>query len=204
MYPRNALNPLREEQILQGELEPTNEGYALAKIVTARLCEYIARQDRSFLYKTLIPCNIYGRYDNFDPTDSHLVPAAIRKTHEAVERKSSHVEIWGDGEARREFLYAGDLADCLCDAVTRFDSLPYLMNVGVGHDATINDYYRTAAEVIGFSGRFVNDLTKPVGMKQKMVSTERAEGWGWRARTPLQEGIKIAYQYFLSKQGVAK
>lgn len=203
MYPRNAPNPLREEMVLTGELEPTNEGYALAKIVTARLCEYVSRETTEYRYKTLIPCNVYGPHDKFDPANSHLVPAVIRKIHEAVQTKLEQVEIWGDGSARREFMYAGDLADCLYHAVTRFDTLPDTMNVGVGQDATINEYYRTAAEVVGFSGHFVHDLTKPVGMKQKLVATGKADKWGWRAKTSLREGMEITYQFFLQQERTA-
>ncbi len=201
MYPRNAANPLREEQVLTGEPEPTNEGYALAKIVAARLCEYICREDSRFQYKTLIPTNLYGPHDKFDPISSHLVAAAILKVHKAKEAGADVVEIWGDGTARREFLYVGDLADCLVQAVHRFDTLPAMMNVGVGKDFSINEYYWAIAEVIGYKGRFVHDLTKPVGVQRKLVSTERAERWGWRASTPLREGIRKTYQHFLIVQG---
>ena len=113
MYPRNAQNPLLEESILTGELEPTNEGYALAKIVTAKLCEYISRTNLDYQYKTLIPCNLYGKYDKFDPIKSHMIPAAIQKVHRAKTEQLTSVEIWGDGLARREFMYAEDLADAV-------------------------------------------------------------------------------------------
>lgn len=197
MYPRNAPNPLREDLVLQGELEPTNEGYALAKIVIARLCVYISREDPSCRYKTLIPCNLYGRYDKFDPAASHLVPAIVHKLHQAKVKSERIVEIWGDGSARREFLYAGDLADCLVRAVRKFDSLPDLMNVGLGQDYTIDEYYRTAAEVIGYDGEFRYDITKPVGMARKLVATERSETWGWRAKTNLSDGIALVYDHYL-------
>lgn len=197
MYPRNAPNPLHEDMVLKGELEPTNEGYALAKVVTARMCEYISREDASCQYKTLIPCNIYGRHDKFDPSHSHLVPAIIHKIHEAKLSGSAHVEIWGDGTARREFMYAGDLADCLVESVRRFDTLPDTMNVGIGEDASINEYYETVAEVIGYDGQFKHDLTKPVGMMRKLVSTDKAQAWGWRAKTSLRDGIAKTYDYYL-------
>lgn len=197
MYPRNAPNPLHEDMVLKGELEPTNEGYALAKVVTARLCEYISREDASCQYKTLIPCNVYGRHDKFDPSHSHLVPAIIHKIHEAKLSGSAPVEIWGDGTARREFMYAGDLADCLVESVRRFDTLPDTMNVGIGEDASINEYYETVAEVIGYDGQFKHDLTKPVGMMRKLVSTDKAQAWGWRAKTSLRDGIAKTYDYYL-------
>jgi Nucleoside-diphosphate-sugar epimerases len=197
MYPRNHSEPLTEDMVLKGELEPTNEGYALAKIITARLCEYIMREDASYQYKTLIPCNIYGRHDKFDPTHSHLVPAIIHKIHQARQAGLNEVEIWGDGTARREFMYAGDLADCLVHAVQHFDTLPSVMNVGLGDDVTINEYYQVAAEVIGYTGKFVHDLSKPVGMKRKLVSVEKSRAWGWQAKTNLRSGLAETYQYYL-------
>ncbi|HEY8035024.1 MAG TPA: GDP-L-fucose synthase [Methylobacter sp.] len=197
MYPRNYSEPLCEEMVLKGELEPTNEGYALAKVVTVRLCEYIMREDDTYRYKTLIPCNLYGRHDKFDPAHSHLVPAIIHKVYQAKQSGQQAVEIWGDGTARREFMYAGDLADAMVRAITEFDSLPNLMNVGLGYDYTINEYYQAAAEVMGYTGEFVHDLSKPVGMARKLVSVERQQAWGWSARHDLREGIEKTYNYYL-------
>lgn len=197
MYPRNAPNPLREEMILQGELEPTNEGYALAKISVMRLCQYVCREEPQNQYKTLIPCNIYGPYDKFDPASSHLIPAIIDKVHLARLRGLDEVTIWGDGEARREFMYAGDLAGCMIRALRHFDSLPEVMNVGIGGDLTINEYYRMVAEVVGYTGGFEHDLSKPVGMKQKLVAIDRATAWGWKAGTSLRDGVELTYRYYL-------
>lgn len=199
MYPRNHNEPLHEELVLKGELEPTNEGYALAKIVTARLCEYIMREDASYQYKTLIPCNLYGRHDKFDPAHSHLIPAIIHKVYQAKQAGQTSVEIWGDGTARREFMYAGDLADAVLRAVKEFDSLPALMNVGLGHDYTINEYYHAAAEVMGYTGGFVHDLSKPVGMARKLVSVERQQEWGWTAKNDLRAGIEKTYSFYLKE-----
>jgi GDP-L-fucose synthase len=200
MYPRNHSEPLGEDMVLKGELEPTNEGYALAKVVTARLCDYIVREDASFHYKTLIPCNLYGRHDKFDPAHSHLIPAIIHKVHQAKLTGQDSVEIWGDGTARREFMYAGDLADALVRAITHFDTLPAYMNVGLEQDHTINDYYRVAAEVMGYSGSFVHDTSKPVGMARKLVSVERQKAWGWSASHALHEGIEKTYGYYLKER----
>ena len=197
MYPRNHSEPLDEEMVLKGELEPTNEGYALAKVVTARLCEYIMREDASYQYKTLIPCNVYGRHDKFDPVHSHLIPAIIHKIHQAKQGEQQTVEIWGDGNARREFMFAGDLADAMVRAIKEFDSLPVLMNVGLGYDYTINEYYQTAADVMGYTGSFVHDLSKPVGMARKLVNVERQKAWGWEAHYNLRSGIEKTYEYYL-------
>ncbi len=199
MYPRNHSEPLCEEMVLKGELEPTNEGYALAKVVTARLCEYIMREDAGRQYKTLIPCNIYGRHDKFDPTHSHLIPAIIHKIHQAKQAGQASVEMWGDGNARREFMYAGDLADALVRAIKQFDTLPALMNVGLGHDHSINEYYGVVADVLGYEGGFTHDLSKPVGMARKLVSTERQQAWGWSAQSGLREGIEKTYGYYLKE-----
>jgi GDP-L-fucose synthase len=199
MYPRNAENPLREEMVLQGELEPTNEGYGLAKITVARLCRYISRENPSLQYKTLIPCNLYGRHDKFDPAHSHLVPAIIHKLHKAVKSGASSVEIWGDGTARRELMYAGDMADCMVEAVRRYDTVPETMNVGIGRDYSVNEYYAAAADAVGFHGKFVHDLSKPVGMEQKLVSNAKAAQWGWRAATSLAEGLRRTYSYYLEQ-----
>ncbi|MCB4810643.1 GDP-L-fucose synthase [Methylovorus menthalis] len=199
MYPRNHNDPLPEELVLKGELEPTNEGYALAKIITARLCDYIMREDPSFQYKTLIPCNLYGRHDKFDPAHSHLIPAIIHKVYQAREKGEKSVEIWGDGTARREFMYAGDLADAMVHAIDQFDSLPSMMNVGLGYDYTINEYYQATAEVMGYAGEFTHNLEKPVGMTRKLVSIERQQSWGWQAKNDLLSGIEKSYQFYVNE-----
>lgn len=197
MYPKSAENPLREEMILSGELEPTNEGYALAKIMTERLCSYIKKQDSEFRYKTLIPCNIYGKFDHFDPMNSHLVPAIFIKLHSALQKRIETVEIWGSGEARREFMYAEDLVVCLAKAVEHYDSLPDTMNVGTGVDYSINEYYQAVAKILGYQGNFFHDLSKPSGMRQKLVSVERAKNWGWVSGISLEEGLAKTYEYYL-------
>ncbi len=201
MYPRDSVKPLTEDMVLTGgQLEPTNEGYAIAKIAVSRMCRYIHTEDESFQYKTLIPCNQYGRWDKFDPAQSHMVPAVIRKIHEAKEKKKNTVSIWGDGTARREFMYVGDLADCIVRAIINFDSLPEVMNVGLGRDYTINEYYKTIADVIGYSGEFEHDISQPIGMKRKLVDVTKLKKWGWEAKTSLEEGIAKTYEFYQEGQ----
>lgn len=195
MYPREAPNPLVEETILTGRLEPTNEGYAIAKIAAAKLAEYINRE-RSLQYTTLIPCNLYGPYDKFRQ-GAHMIPAAIAKVHDALQSGSDSVEIWGDGTARREFMYAGDLADFIAHLIEHPDRTPDLVNVGVGSDHSVNEYYEIVADVLGYRGGFSHDLSKPSGMAQKLVDTQRLRATGWRPGTSLADGIAKTYDYFL-------
>jgi len=199
MYPRDAKNPLTEELILKGELEPTNEGYALAKVTSTRLCEYINTEDNTYHYKTIIPCNLYGKYDKFDPKHSHMLPAVIRKIYEAKENELQEIDIWGDGEARREFMLAEDLADFTYFAIENFESMSQNINVGLGTDYTINEYYQTIAKVIGYTGKFVHDLTKPVGMKQKLIDDTKLKDFGWKYKTSLEEGIEKTFDYYLEE-----
>ena len=196
MYPRNAQNPLSEDLILKGELEPTNEGYAIAKIMTTRLCEYINREDDSFNYKTIIPCNLYGRHDKYESIHSHMIPAVIKKIHDAKIKNIGEIDIWGDGKARREFMYAGDLAGFIIYAITNFSKMPQNINVGLGHDFTINEYYQIIADIIGYEGKFIHDLTKPIGMKQKLIDVTKLNEFGWQYKTSLVAGIEKTYEYY--------
>lgn len=196
VYPRAAANPLREDYVLTGKLEPTNEGYALAKIVTAKLCEYISENVESCQYKTIIPCNLYGKYDKFDSDHSHMIPAVICKLDEAKCNGVNVVDIWGDGEARREFMYAGDFADFIVYAIDRFSLLPQTMNVGLKCDYSINEYYRKIAEVVGFRGEFKHDLSKPTGMLRKIVDSSKLAQFGWSPKSGLIEGISQTYDYY--------
>lgn len=196
MYPRAAKNPLTENLVLQGELEPTNEGYALAKIFSTRLCEYISREEASFLYKTLIPSNLYGFFDKFDPQNSHMLPAVIKKIHDAKEQGLKSVDIWGDGKAKREFMFAEDLVDFIFFSVENLEKLPQNINVGVSKDYSINEYYEVIAKIVGYNGKFIHDISKPVGMKQKLIDSSKVNGLGWKPKTSLEEGIKKTYEYY--------
>lgn len=200
MYPRGRDHALRESDMMTGELEPTNEGYALAKIVSTRLCDYIARTHANRAYRTVIPCNLYGRYDKFDPKASHLVPAIIAKVSKAVAHGEDEVEIWGDGTARREFMYAADLADAVWRAADDTAALPQVMNIGLGHDHTILEYYEAVAQALGWTGRFRFDLTRPVGMQRKLSDVSLQQDWGWSAPTSLQDGITATIQFYQQAQ----
>ncbi|MGM8889085.1 NAD-dependent epimerase/dehydratase family protein, partial [Psychrobacter sp. 1U2] len=170
------------------------------KIVIAKLCSYCSLESGGQLqYKTLIPCNLYGKYDKFDGVKSHMIPAALYKLHQAKLQNANEVEIWGDGTARREFMYAEDLADAVFYAFDNFERMPDMLNIGLGHDFSINEYYDAVATIVGFEGSFAHDLTKPVGMKQKLVSTEKLEEFGWKHRYSLTEGLQKTYQYYLEK-----
>ena len=196
VYPKDALNPLTEDMILKGALEPTNEGYALAKIVNTRLCEFISRENLDKNYKTVIPCNLYGPYDKYDPSHSHMIPAVIRKLHEAKQNELEVVDIWGNVKARREFMSARDLAGFIYYAIDHFQSMPQNLNVGLGLDYSIKEYYQAVASVVGYTGKLRYDLTKPVGMKQKLMDDSELTNFGWQPKIALREGLVDAYQFY--------
>ena len=202
MYPKDAVNPLSENLILKGELEPTNEGYAIAKIMSTRLCEYIVKEDNSKNYKTVIPCNLYGKYDKFHTKNSHLIPAVMRKIHNANLSGANEISIWGDGSARREFMYVEDLSDFIFYAITKFDKMPQNINVGLGYDYSINDYYSEIAKVLDYKGSFSHDLTKPIGMKQKLNNNTKQKEFGWKHKTTLKEGLIKTYKFYLENYGI--
>lgn len=198
IYPRAAPNPLAESSLLQGDLEPTNEGYALARIATLKLCEYVTRETPTHAYKTLIACNLFGRYDKFAPEHAHMVPAVIAKLHDAKVKELPEIDIWGDGLARREFMLAGDFADGIFFAIDNFDRLPLIANIGTGVDYSINDFYGAIAMAVGYGGAFVHDLSKPTGMARKLLDTSMMNDLGWRCPTSLQDGIAITYEHYLT------
>ena len=199
MYPVNAKNPLSEEQILDGKLEPTNEGYALAKIAATKLCDYISKEDPSLKYKTVIPCNMYGKYDNFNPQSSHMIAAVIKKIHDAKSQKKQSVDIWGDGKARREFMYAADFADFIFYSIKNFEKMPNIMNVGIGHDYSVEDYYISISKILNYEGSFNYEINKPVGMPQKLLDSNRLLKFGWTYKTDLDNGIRYTYDQFFNK-----
>jgi GDP-L-fucose synthase len=197
IYPKDVDGMLTEEMILSGRLEPTNEGYALAKIAALRLCEFANLRAGRIHYKTLIPCNLYGPYDKFDLVSAHLIPAIIAKVHNAKLNQETIVEIWGDGSAKREFMYVEDLASVVLRAARGYDEVPSLMNVGLGYDHSVLDYYKAVADVVGWQGEFTFDLTKPTGMKRKLLNVNRQTAWGFRPAHNLADGIRKTYDFYL-------
>jgi GDP-L-fucose synthase len=203
IYPRDCPQPMKEEYLLTGPLEPTNRPYALAKIAGIEMCSAYNRQyGTQFL--AVMPTNLYGPGDNYDLQTSHVLPALIRKAHEAKTRGDEALVVWGTGKPKREFLYSDDMADA-CVALLRLDdgkfrgaigSYPPLVNVGAGKDLTIKEIAELVCEVVGFRGRLEFDATKPDGTPRKLLDTSRLERLGWRARIGLREGIGQAYEDF--------
>lgn len=197
IYPKDREGTLAESDLLTGPLEPTNEGYAVAKIAVLKYAAMLRNDDPRCDYKTAIPCNLYGPGDHFQPPRSHMVPSAIRKIDDARRQGAPTVEIWGDGTVRREFMYVGDLVDFVAEAIRRWDTLPPLVNVGLGHDHSINEYYEAVAEVVGWDGTFVHDTSQLVGMRRKLLNVDLARDWGWVAPTSLTEGLRKTYEHYL-------
>lgn len=197
MYPKDFRQPLRESDILGAPLEPTNEGYAIAKIAGSRLCEY-ASTSFGLNYRTLIPSNLYGPGDNFNPQSSHLIASVIRKVHEAKQSSSEDIQVWGSGTARREFTYIGDIADWIATNLNRIEEFPSVMNLGLGKDYSIDDFYQTAMRVIGYVVPLVHDQERPEGMRARLMDSSIAkEQFDWRPSTDIEKGITQTYKWFL-------
>lgn len=199
MYPRNVKNPISEDSLLKGEFEPSNEGYALAKVTNSKLCQFINYEDQDFLYKTIIPCNLFGMYDKFDKYQSHMIPSAILKIHLAIKNNYKTVDIWGDGQVRREFMFASDFVDFIYFAINKLEILPLNINVGLGFDHTVNEYYKIIADTLGYKGKLEHDLSKPSGINQKLVDISKLKKLGWHHKTSLQEGIMKTYDFYLKE-----
>jgi GDP-L-fucose synthase len=191
IYPRDCPQPIREDYLLTGPLEQTNEPYAIAKIAGIKLCENYNRQ-HGRRYVSVMPTNLYGENDNYDLATSHVLPALIRKAHEAKLRGDPEYVVWGSGMPRREFLYVDDLADACVHLMESGADFP-LLNVGTGSDVTIAEVAETVMEVVGYRGRIVYDRSKPDGTPRKLLDVSRLAALGWRARTGLREGIARAY-----------
>ena len=211
IYPRHAEQPLREEALLTGPLEPTNEPYAIAKIAGIKLCESYNRQYARD-YRSVMPTNLYGPGDNFHPENSHVISALIRRFHEAVQSGAEEVVIWGSGKPRREFLYVDDMASAsvhvmeLDDVTYRANTTPMLshLNVGTGVDCTIRELAEKLARVIGFRGRLAFDATKPDGIPRKLMDVSRLTALGWVAGVGLEQGLAETYRWFLGHRVQAR
>jgi GDP-L-fucose synthase len=197
IYPKLAPQPLREDSLLTGPLEPTNEPYAIAKIAGIKLCESYNRQ-YGRQYVSAMPTNLYGPNDNYDLNNSHVLPALIRKAHEAKQRGDKELVVWGTGTPLREFLYVDDLADA-CVHLMESGADDVLTNIGFGSDVSIRELAGLVCEVVGFQGELVFDTSKPDGTPRKLMDVSLLASRGWRARTGLREGIALAYADFLSR-----
>ncbi len=202
IYPKLAPQPLKEEYLLSDYLEPTNEPYAIAKIAGIKMCENYYRQ-YGCNYISAMPTNLFGPYDNFNLETSHVLPALIRKFHEAKTNRNSSVELWGTGTPKREFLYVEDLADGIrfllenVDAKDLYDNGISQINIGTGEDLTIKELADIIADVVGYNGSITYDATKPDGTPRKLLDVSRIHQLGWKHKTPLREGIEKAYKWFV-------
>jgi GDP-L-fucose synthase len=197
IYPRLAPQPIREDSLMTGPLESTNEWYAIAKIAGIRLCQAYSKE-YGFDAISLMPTNLYGPGDNFDLKSSHVLPALIRKFHEAKETGADSVTVWGSGEPRREFLHVDDLADAVCFLMESYDS-PEIVNVGVGEDIRIADLAALIRDIVGFGGDIVYDSSKPDGTPRKLLDVSRLTAAGWQPRIDLPTGIEDTYRWYLSQ-----
>lgn len=202
IYPKLAPQPLKEEYLLTGPLEYTNEPYAIAKITGIKLCENY-RDQYGCNFIAVMPTNLYGINDNYHPQNSHVLPALIRKFHEAKESKAPFVEIWGTGSPKREFLFADDLAKACYHLMLNYNDKQFV-NIGCGEDLSIKELAETIQKIVGFEGELKFDTSKPDGTPRKLMDVEKVFATGWKPETSLEEGIKIAYADFLSKNSETK
>ncbi len=202
IYPKLSPQPMTEDSLLTGPLEPTNEWYAIAKIAGIKMCQAYRRQ-YNFNAISLMPTNLYGPGDNFDLEKSHVLPALIRKCHDAKTSGASHIEIWGTGKPRREFLYVDDLADAALFLMRNYDA-EEIVNVGVGEDVSILELAELVREIVGFQGDIVLDRSKPDGTPRKLMAVSRLNGLGWTAKTTLKQGVLATYHWFLDNQSTLR
>lgn len=198
IYPKLAPQPLKEDYLLTGLLEPTNEPYAIAKIAGIKMCEAY-RDQYQCNYISVMPTNLYGYNDNYHPENSHVLPALIRKFHEAKEKQQPEVEIWGSGTPLREFMFADDLASAALFLMQHYNEKQFV-NIGVGHDISIKDLAYLVKKVIGYEGELVFNTSKPDGTPRKLMDVSLLHGLGWKHQVELEEGIALAYQDFRNKQ----
>ena len=196
IYPKFAEIPIKEEALLGGYLEETNEGYALAKILGVKYCQYLCEENSNLKYRTVIPTNLYGPYDNFNTSSGHVLPSLIYKFHEAKTNKLDKVVVWGDGTPTREFLHIDDLAQA-CKLIVSQDELSYSwFNIGSGQEVTIKDLALIISEVVNFEGEIVFDKSMPNGTPRKLIDSSRLRGLGWEPKIELSDGIENTYKWF--------
>lgn len=198
IYPRDCPQPIREEYLLTGPLEPTNDAYAIAKIAGLKMCESYNRQYGTG-YVSVMPSNMYGPNDNYDPENSHVLPALLRRTHEAKLSGLGELTVWGTGTPRREFLYVDDLAEACLFLMEREDIRDGVFNIGVGEDVSIRELAEQIIRVVGFDGKLVFDPSRPDGTPRKLLDTGAMRRLGWRATTPLAEGLEKTYEIFKAR-----
>ena len=202
IYPKLAPQPIKEDYLLTGPLEPTNEWYAIAKIAGVKMCQAF-RREYGFKAISLMPTNLYGPGDNFDLENSHVLPALVRKIHQAKIDGAAEVVVWGTGTPRREFLHVDDLADAIVYLLQKYDAEP-IVNIGWGEDVTIRELAELIVSVIDYSGRLVFDTSKPDGTPRKLLDVERLHGLGWRPKIALRPGIEQTYRWFRENSGGAR
>jgi len=195
IYPRNCAQPIKEEYLLTGELEKTNEAYAIAKIAGIKMCQaYNKQYGTKFI--SVMPTNLYGPNDNFDLESSHVLPALLRKFHDAKKNNQKEVIMWGTGSPMREFLYVDDLADACVHLMKTYDG-DEIVNIGTGEDISIKDLTKLIKEIVGFEGEIINDITKPDGTPKKLLNVSKLHALGWKHEVDLQKGIEITHNWFL-------
>jgi GDP-L-fucose synthase len=197
VYPEAVRQPITEDELFGGPLEPANEGYALAKLAGGKLCEYASRQ-HGYAYRAVVPSNLYGPFDDYAPGRAHLIAATIAKIHAAKESGAETVSIWGDGTARREFTYVPDVADWLVAQPGILAAWPATLNLGCGDDHSIAEYYEAAKQVIGYEGGFDFDPSKPAGVHRRLLDSSAARALGWNPTTSLDEGLAASYAAYLT------
>lgn len=195
MYPRNLSHAMREEEILTGPLEPTNESYALAKLVGWKIIKLIA-DSSSLAWRTFVLSNLYGPNDHFTPTRSHLLAAIIEKVEKAKVTKSLTVEMWGDGSCRREFTYVDDVSEFIIQSISHLSEFPETMNLGTGVDYSVREYYDFVFNALEYDGQILEDLTKPIGMKRKLMDITLAQEYGWNPKTSIESGVKQTVAWY--------
>lgn len=199
MYPSNQNGFLKENMIDFGMFEKTNEGHAISKYFSLKLCNFIKNDNKNYLYKTLIPCNLYGNNDNFNLDSSHFIPAIINKVANAKKNKLKNVTVWGDGKSKREILHVTDLAEGILFCLKNFEKMPDILNIGSGHDISIKKYYNIISKIAKYKVNLIYDKNKPNGMRRKVLSVKKIHNFGWHHRINIQDGLTETFKNYIMK-----